>query len=86
MVLDLILVHFFLFPGFDWGRNVVIFGVDNSSSVYTNKKKKDTLVLGKCTTQVLHDTTITVEAEFSIKFSRSPRKFCLSLHYNGSNS
>ena len=29
---------------------------------------------------------ITAEAESSINFSRSGRKFCLSLHYNGSNS
>ena len=29
---------------------------------------------------------ITAEAEYSIKFSMSGRKFCLSLHYNGSNS
>ena len=26
------------------------------------------------------------EAKYSITFSRSQRKFCLSLHYNGSNS
>ena len=39
MELDLILVHF-LFPSFDWGKNVIIFGVDNSSSVHTDNKKK----------------------------------------------
>ena len=30
----------FSFPGFDWGKNVVIFGVDNSSSVHIDNKKK----------------------------------------------
>ena len=30
--------------------------------------------------------TLTEEAEYSINFSRSQRKFCLSLHYNGSSS
>ena len=44
------------------------------------------LVLGKGPAQSLHDTTIPAEAEYSIKFSRSQRKFCLSLHYNGSNN
>ena len=29
---------------------------------------------------------MTAEAEYSINFSRSQRKFCLNLHYNGSNS
>ena len=28
---------------------------------------------------------LTAEAQYSIRFSRSNRKFCLSLHYNGSN-
>ena len=29
---------------------------------------------------------MTAEAQYSFNFSRSNRKFCLSLHYNGSNS
>ena len=28
------------FPNLDWGKNVVIFVVDNSSSVYLDNKKK----------------------------------------------
>ena len=72
---------------FDLGKYVIIFGVDNSSSVYIDSKKKDILVLGKGPTQGLDDTMITAEAEYSINFSRSRGKFCLSLHYNGrSNS
>ena len=31
----------FLFPSFDWDNNVVIFGVDNSSSGHIDNKKKD---------------------------------------------
>ena len=38
------------------------------------------------TTQGLDDTTLTAEAQYSISFLRSNRKFCLSLYYNGSNS
>ena len=43
----------FLCPGFDWGKNVVIFGVDSSSLVYVNNKKKHVLVIGEGLTQVL---------------------------------
>ena len=48
--------------------------------------KKGILILGKGPTQGLDDTTLTAEAQYSINFSRSNRKFCFSLHYNGSNS
>ena len=34
----------------------------------------------------IDNSTLTAEAEYSIKFPRSRRKFCLSLHYDGSNS
>ena len=65
------------------GKNAIIFGVDMSSSVHLDNKKKDNLILGKGPTQGLDDTTLTTEAQYSINFSRSSRKFCLSLHYNG---
>ena len=57
-----------------------------SSSVHANNKNKDILILGKKETKGLDNTTLTVEAEYSINFSRSQRTFCLSLHYNGINS
>ena len=34
-------------PNFDWGKNIVIFGVDNSSLVHIDNKKIYILVLGK---------------------------------------
>ena len=34
----------------------------------------------------LDDTTITIEGKYSINFTRSRGKFCLSLYHNGSNS
>ena len=37
----------FSFPGGGFGQNALIFGVDMSSSVHINNKKKDILVLGK---------------------------------------
>ena len=48
--------------------------------------KKDILILAKGPTQGLHDTTLTIEGQYSITFSKSNRKFCLSLRYNGSKS
>ena len=57
-----------------------------SSFVHIYNKNKDILILGKGPTQGLDNTTLTAEAEYSINFSRSQRKFCLSLHHNGSNS
>ena len=57
-----------------------------SLSVHTDNKNKYILILGKGTTQGLDNTRLTAEAEYSNNFSRSKRNFCLSLHYNGSDS
>ena len=57
-----------------------------SSSVHIDNKEKDNLILGKGPTQGLDDIVLTAEPEYSISFPRSNRKFCLSLHYKGSNS
>ena len=56
-----------------------------SSSTHINNKKKDRLLLGKEPTQGL-EHTLTVEKMYSIKFTVTKKKFCLSLHYNGANS
>ena len=50
-----------------------------------DNKNKGISVLGEGTTVRLDYTTITTEAEYSIIFTWSKRKFCLSLHYNESN-
>ena len=44
------------------GKTVVNFGVNNSSSMYTDKRKQDILILGEGATDGLGDTTITTEA------------------------
>ena len=54
--------------------------------MHIDNKKKDTLVLGDGSIQELHDMTITAVPKYSINFIRSTKRFCLSLHYNGSNS
>ena len=64
-------------------KNVIIFGVDENSYVYIDKKKKDILNYGKVPTQRLDHTTLTTEAQHSIMFSRWTRKFCLNVDYNG---
>ena len=56
-------------------KNVVIFGVDNSSSAHVDNEK-DILVLGDGPTKGLDDTTITAEANYSINFT---------MPYNGRN-
>ena len=74
----------FSFPGVGFGQNVIIFGVDLSSSVHVDNKKKDILILGKGPTQGL-DHTLTAKKMYSISFTVTRKKFCLSLHYNGAN-
>ena len=56
-----------------------------SSSAHIDNKTKYILIIGSGLTEGLDDTTLTAEAQYSINFSRLNRKFCLSLHYNGSN-
>ena len=75
----------FPFPGGGFGQNVIIFGVDMSSSAHIDNKKKDILVLGKGPTQGL-EHTLTAEKMYPINFTVTKKKFCLSLHYNGANS
>ena len=74
----------FSFPGGGFGQNVLIFGVDMSSSAHIDNKKKDILVLGKGPTQGL-EHTLTAEKMYSINFTVTKKKFCWSLHYNGTN-
>ena len=68
--------------GNGFGRNCIIFGVDMSSSVHVDNKKKDILILGKGPTQGLDGTTLTAEKLYSINFTESNKKFYLSLYFN----
>ena len=74
----------FSFPS-GFGQNVLIFGVGVSSSGHVDNKKKDILVLAKGPIQGL-EHALTAEKMYSINFSLTKKKFCLSLHYNGENS
>ena len=42
--------------------------------------------MGKDLTQGLGEGSLTAEKMYSINFSATARRFCLSLHYNGANS
>ena len=75
----------FLFPGVGFGQNVLIFGVDVSFSAHIDNNKKVILVLEKGPTQEL-EHTLTAEKIYSINFTVTKMKFCLSLDYNGANS
>ena len=56
-----------------------------SFSAHIDNKKRNMLVLGKGPTQGL-EHTLTAGKMYSINFTMTKMKFCLSLHYNGSNS
>ena len=85
MELDLIEDQVFSFRGGRFGHNVLIFGVDMSSSAQINNNKKDILVLGKGPTQGL-EHTLTSEKMYSINFTVTKKNFFLSLHYSGASS
>ena len=57
-----------------------------SSSVHANNKTRNILVLGKEFIQGIDNIKIYAEKLYSINFTKTNTKFCLSLHYNGSNS
>ena len=56
------------------------------SSVLVDNKGKDILILGKGPTQELGERSLTAGKMYSVNFSDSKEKYCLSLHYNGVNS
>ena len=56
-----------------------------TSSIHIDNKKKDILVLVRGPMQGL-ESTLTAEKMYSINFTVTKKKFCLSLHCNGANS
>ena len=70
----------------DFDRNVIIFGVDNSSSSHSDNCKNNFLILGEVRTYDIDGSFGSLEKPFDINFSKANSKFCLSLHYNDDNS
>ena len=68
-------------------KNVIIFGVDMSSSIQATNRAKNIYVMGKDFIQGINDTTIYAEKLFhNVPSSEFGVKFVLSLHYNDDNS
>ena len=57
-----------------------------SSSVHVDNKGKDVLILGSGPTQGLGEHSLTAEKMYSVNFTVTKKKFCLSLYYNEANS
>ena len=72
--------------GNDYTRNVVIFGVDNSSSSHTDNQKNNFLILSEGDTFGINGRFGTPEKTYNINFGKAKTKFCLSLPCNGDNS
>ena len=68
------------------GRNVLIFGVHESSLLHSNNKANNIYVMGKGPVQGVDDTTLYTEKVYSQNFTQPNKKFVLSLHYNDDNS
>ena len=63
--------------GNGFAKNVVIFGVDNSSSSHADNRKNNFFVLDEGPTYGRFGSP---EKKFSINFTKANSKFCLSLH------
>ena len=68
------------------GKNVIIFGVDMSSSNHATNRANNIYVMGKDFIQGINDTAIYAEKLFHKNFTEFGVKFVLSLHYNSDNS
>ena len=67
-------------------RNVIITGVDNSSSSHSDNCKNNFLILGDGPIFGVNGSFGSPEKKFSINFTEANTKPCLSLHYNPDNS
>ena len=63
----------FSFTSGGFGQNVIMFGVDMSSSAHIDNKKKDMLILGKGPRQGLKHN-LTAEKMYSINFTVTRKK------------
>ena len=73
-------------PSGGYGKNVIIFGANLSSSVHAYNRANNILTLGKDFIQRINGATIYAEKMYSTNFTVTNKKFCLSLHYNGNSS
>ena len=62
--------------GNGFGRNCIIFGINITSSVHVDNKKKDIVIVVEEPTKGLDGTTLTFERIYSINFIENNKKFC----------
>ena len=63
-----------------------MFYVDNRSSLHSDNRRNNFLVLGQNPTCGINGKFGEPEKKFCINISKASTKVCLSLHYNGDNS
>ena len=68
------------------GRNVLIYGVHESSLTHANNKANNIFVMGDGFVQGINDMTLYAEKIYSQNFTQPNKKFVLSLHYNNNDS
>ena len=68
------------------GRNVIIFGVHESSLTHANNKANNIFILEDFLVQGINGTSLYAEKVYGQNFTAVEKKFVLSLHYNGDNS
>ena len=74
----------FSFPGGGYGQNALSFGVDMSFTSHIDNKKRHSSIRNRSNTRIR--TYFNCRKMYSINFTVTKKKFCLSLHCNGANS
>ena len=72
----------FSFPGGEYGQNRLILEADMSVSAHIDNNKRHISIRNRSSTRIRK----TAEKIYSINFTVTRKKLCLSLHYNGANS
>ena len=68
------------------GRNVLIFGVHESSLTHANNNANNIFLMGDRSVQGINDTTLYAEKIYSQYFTQPNKRFMLSLHYDDNDS
>ena len=71
--------------GNDYGRDVIIFVVDNGWSSHADNLTHKLLVLGEKEKPLVLMKPLVRQKKIVINFTRRNTKYCLSLHYNADN-
>ena len=68
-----------------FARNVIIFGVDNSSLSHSDNRKNNFLIFGEDPYYGITGNFGSPEKKLSIDFTKAKTTFCLSWHYSDNN-